>query len=267
MTARFLFLLLRTCSIPFLHPALWIEVQSLPQGCCFLMPIHQVRSFPSHQQTSCVAVLSATSPSPEQSPVPFGLTCRTFRNHIIPGLIQPNYPLLVCFIYGILSLKKTAKPLPEIIICYPQEFHRLMWKSIFPTSRSSYHRTSSLISQKGSSHDSRSASSAPIRPTRPSPTNRSHVYLVRKQPTLHQSRSATHLALATAHPLRQTHPAGWFTRLWHLPLYSQPGRLRLRWPAFDRRHSRHPGFCPADCTARQLPRHHQTPSPGCWCQS
>ena len=56
MTARFRFLLHRIGSFLTSHPALWIDVQSLPQGCHFLMPIHQVRTCTSHQQISCVAV-------------------------------------------------------------------------------------------------------------------------------------------------------------------------------------------------------------------
>src|SRR5438128_11847723 len=56
LTARFRLLLPRTCSFLALHPALWIDVQSLPQEGHFLVPIHQVRTCTSHQQISCVAV-------------------------------------------------------------------------------------------------------------------------------------------------------------------------------------------------------------------
>jgi hypothetical protein len=44
LTARFRLLLPRTCSFLALHPALWIDVQSLPQEGHFLVPIHQVRT-------------------------------------------------------------------------------------------------------------------------------------------------------------------------------------------------------------------------------
>ncbi len=55
MTARFRLLLPRTCSFLTSHPASWIDVQSLPRGCHFLVPIHQARTSTSHQQISCVA--------------------------------------------------------------------------------------------------------------------------------------------------------------------------------------------------------------------
>ncbi len=64
LTARFRLLLPRTGSFLASHPASWIDVQSLPRGCHFLVPIHQVRTCTSHQQISCVAVHFATSPSP-----------------------------------------------------------------------------------------------------------------------------------------------------------------------------------------------------------
>lgn len=62
MTARFRFLPLRACGFLISHPALWIDVQSLPQGCSFLMPTHQERNYPSHQQTSYQRLLSASHP-------------------------------------------------------------------------------------------------------------------------------------------------------------------------------------------------------------
>ena len=77
MTARFRLLLSRTCSFLASHPASWIDVQSLPRGCHFLVPIHQVRTCTSHQQISCVAV--NLQPAPPHTFVCFGLTDRTRR--------------------------------------------------------------------------------------------------------------------------------------------------------------------------------------------
>ena len=75
VTARFRLLLPRTGSFLASHPALWIEVQSLPQGCHFLVPIHQVRTCTSHQQISCVAV--HLRPAHPHACACFGLTDRT----------------------------------------------------------------------------------------------------------------------------------------------------------------------------------------------
>ncbi len=75
ITARFRFLLPRTCSFLTSHPASWIDVQSLPRGRHFLMPIHQVRTCTSHQQISCVA--GPLQPVHPHTLVCFGLTNRT----------------------------------------------------------------------------------------------------------------------------------------------------------------------------------------------
>lgn len=45
------------------HPALRIDVQSLPQGCRFLAPIREVRVCASHHKASCVRIV-LTHPSP-----------------------------------------------------------------------------------------------------------------------------------------------------------------------------------------------------------
>src|SRR5438034_1383465 len=75
MTARFRLLLPRTCSFLASHPASWIEVQSLPRGCHFLVPIHQMRTCTSYQQISCVAV--PLQPAHPHAFACFGLTDRT----------------------------------------------------------------------------------------------------------------------------------------------------------------------------------------------
>jgi hypothetical protein len=75
LTARFRLLLPRTGSFLASHPASWIEVQSLPRGCHFLVPIHQVRTCTSHQQISCVAV--NLRPAHPHACACFGLTDRT----------------------------------------------------------------------------------------------------------------------------------------------------------------------------------------------
>ncbi len=62
ITARFKLLLPRTRSFLVSHPASWIDVQSLPRGCRFLMPIHQVRVCTSHQEISCQRLPSASHP-------------------------------------------------------------------------------------------------------------------------------------------------------------------------------------------------------------
>jgi hypothetical protein len=88
MTARLRLLLLRTCSFLASHPASWIEVQSLPRGCYFLVPIHQVRTCTSHQQISCVAV--DLQPAHPHTFVCFGLTDRT--RQVILDLFHAVYP-------------------------------------------------------------------------------------------------------------------------------------------------------------------------------
>lgn len=75
LTARFRLLLPRTGSFLASHPASWIEVQSLPRGCHFLVPIHQVRTCTSHRQLSCIAV--NLRPAHPHACACFGLTDRT----------------------------------------------------------------------------------------------------------------------------------------------------------------------------------------------
>lgn len=74
LTARFRFLPLRTRDFLISHPASRIEGQSLPRGCRFLVPTHQVRNFTSHHQISYV-VISYSLPIP--SLLSFGQTGRT----------------------------------------------------------------------------------------------------------------------------------------------------------------------------------------------
>ena len=54
IATRFRLLPLRTRGVLALHPASWIDVQSLPRGCSFPTPIRRVRTCTSHHQISCV---------------------------------------------------------------------------------------------------------------------------------------------------------------------------------------------------------------------
>jgi hypothetical protein len=62
MTARFRLLPLRTGDFLVSHPASWIEVQSLPRGCCFLTPTRQGRNCTFHQQISYQRLLPVSHP-------------------------------------------------------------------------------------------------------------------------------------------------------------------------------------------------------------
>jgi hypothetical protein len=56
LATRFRLLPLRTRGFLASHPASWIEVQSLPRGCRFPMPVHRVRTCTPHHQISCIKV-------------------------------------------------------------------------------------------------------------------------------------------------------------------------------------------------------------------
>ena len=88
VTARFRLLLPRTGSFLASHPASWIEVQSLPRGYHFLVPIHQVRTCTSHQQISCVAV--HLQPASPHAFACFRLTDRT-RHMMLERGAQSNW--------------------------------------------------------------------------------------------------------------------------------------------------------------------------------
>ena len=76
IATRFRLLPLRTRGVLALHPASWIDVQSLPRGCSFPMPIHWMRTCTSHHQISCVKGFPFTRPS-RSIAASFGRTCRT----------------------------------------------------------------------------------------------------------------------------------------------------------------------------------------------
>ena len=83
IATRFRLLPLRTRGVLASHPASWIDVQSLPRGCSFPMPIHWMRTCTSHQQISCVAV--NLQPAHPHTFVCFGLTDRTRRMMLEKG--------------------------------------------------------------------------------------------------------------------------------------------------------------------------------------
>ena len=98
MTARFRLLLPRTCSFLASYPASWIDVQSLPRGYHFLVPIHQVRTYTSHQQISCVAV--HLQPAYLHAFACFGLTDRTRRMMLEKGAVQSEQKVVSFLLQG-----------------------------------------------------------------------------------------------------------------------------------------------------------------------